>query len=63
LARSAADRRQRNKPLHQQRGHYTVWPFAAIAAALQGAFWPRLRKLTYIAGEVKEPQRNVPHQV
>ena len=36
--------------------------FAAIAAALQGAFWAYdgWNKLTYIAGEVKEPQRNVP---
>jgi APA family basic amino acid/polyamine antiporter len=36
--------------------------FAAIAAALQGAFWAYdgWNKLTYIAGEVKEPQRNIP---
>jgi APA family basic amino acid/polyamine antiporter len=36
--------------------------FAAIAAALQGAFWAYdgWNKLTYIAGEIKEPQRNVP---
>src|SRR5204863_8311604 len=36
--------------------------FAAIAAALQGAFWAYdgWNKITYIAGEVKEPQRNVP---
>ena len=35
---------------------------AAIAAALQGAFWAYdgWNKITYIAGEVKEPQRNVP---
>jgi APA family basic amino acid/polyamine antiporter len=35
---------------------------AAIAAALQGAFWAYdgWSKITYIAGEVKEPQRNVP---
>jgi APA family basic amino acid/polyamine antiporter len=35
---------------------------AAIAAALQGAFWAYdgWNKLTYIAGEVKEPQRNIP---
>jgi APA family basic amino acid/polyamine antiporter len=34
----------------------------AIAAALQGAFWAYdgWNKLTYIAGEVKEPQRNIP---
>jgi APA family basic amino acid/polyamine antiporter len=36
--------------------------FAAIAFALQGAFWAYdgWNKLTYIAGEVKEPQKNVP---
>ena len=36
--------------------------FAAVAAALQGAFWAYdgWNKLTYIAGEVKEPQRNIP---
>jgi basic amino acid/polyamine antiporter, APA family len=36
--------------------------FAGIAAALQGAFWAYdgWNKLTYIAGEVKDPQRNVP---
>src|SRR5437016_14037388 len=36
--------------------------FAAIAAALQGAFWAYdgWNKITYIAGEVKNPQRNVP---
>src|SRR4051812_26745666 len=35
---------------------------AAIAAALQGAFWAYdgWNKLTYIAGEIKEPQRNIP---
>src|SRR6185369_17755391 len=35
---------------------------AAIAAALQGAFWAYdgWNKITYIAGEVKEPQRNIP---
>src|ERR1035437_585307 len=35
---------------------------AGIAAALQGAFWAYdgWNKLTYIAGEVKEPQRNIP---
>lgn len=35
---------------------------AAIAAALQGAFWAYdgWNKLTYIAGEVKQPQRNIP---
>jgi len=33
-----------------------------VAAALQGAFWAYdgWNKLTYIAGEVKEPQRNIP---
>ena len=35
---------------------------AGIAAALQGAFWAYdgWNKLTYIAGEVKNPQRNIP---
>ena len=35
---------------------------AAIAAALQGAFWAYdgWNKITYVAGEVKEPQRNIP---
>jgi APA family basic amino acid/polyamine antiporter len=35
---------------------------AAIAMALQGAFWAYdgWNKLTYIAGEVKQPQRNIP---
>ena len=35
---------------------------AGIVAALQGAFWAYdgWNKLTYIAGEVKEPQRNIP---
>ena len=35
---------------------------AAMAAAMQGAFWAYdgWNKLTYIAGEVKEPQRNIP---
>jgi len=35
---------------------------AGIAAALQGAFWTYdgWNKLTYIAGEVKQPQRNIP---
>ena len=36
--------------------------FAGIAAAMQGAFWAYdgWNKLTYIAGEVKQPQRNIP---
>jgi amino acid transporter len=36
--------------------------FAGIMAALQGAFWAYdgWNKLTYIAGEVKQPQRNIP---
>jgi APA family basic amino acid/polyamine antiporter len=36
--------------------------WAAIAAALQGAFWAYdgWNKITYIAGEVKHPQRNLP---
>lgn len=35
---------------------------AGIAAALQGAFWAYdgWNKITYIAGEVKQPQRNIP---
>jgi basic amino acid/polyamine antiporter, APA family len=35
---------------------------AGIVAAVQGAFWAYdgWNKLTYIAGEVKEPQRNIP---
>ncbi|MCX6890077.1 MAG: amino acid permease [Verrucomicrobia bacterium] len=35
---------------------------AGMAAALQGAFWAYdgWNKLTYIAGEVKQPQRNIP---
>jgi APA family basic amino acid/polyamine antiporter len=36
--------------------------FAGIAAALQGAFWAYdgWIKISYIAGEVKSPQRNIP---
>jgi basic amino acid/polyamine antiporter, APA family len=36
--------------------------FAAMAAALQGAFWAYdgWNKITYIAGEVHEPQRTIP---
>jgi len=36
--------------------------WVAMAAALQGAFWAYdgWTKITYIAGEVKEPQRNIP---
>ena len=36
--------------------------FAAIAAAMQGAFWAYdgWNKITYIAGEIKAPQRNIP---
>jgi APA family basic amino acid/polyamine antiporter len=36
--------------------------FVAIAAALQGAFWAYdgWNKITYVAGEVKDPQRNIP---
>src|SRR6185503_1988511 len=34
----------------------------AIAAALQGAFWAYdgWNKITYIAGEVKNPRKNIP---
>jgi basic amino acid/polyamine antiporter, APA family len=36
--------------------------FAGLAAALQGAFWAYdgWNKITFIAGEVKQPQRNIP---
>jgi len=36
--------------------------FLGMAKAIQGAFWAYdgWNKLTYIAGEVKEPQRNIP---
>jgi APA family basic amino acid/polyamine antiporter len=36
--------------------------WAALAAALQGAFWAYdgWAKITFIAGEVKDPQRNIP---
>lgn len=36
--------------------------WAGLAAALQGAFWAYdgWNKITYIAGEVKHPQRNIP---
>ena len=36
--------------------------FAAVAAALQGAFWAYdgWNNITYIAGEVRNPQRNIP---
>ena len=35
---------------------------AAIAAALQGAFWAYdgWNTMTYVAGEIKQPQRNIP---
>jgi basic amino acid/polyamine antiporter, APA family len=38
---------------------------AAVAAALQGAFWAYdgWNKITFIAGEVKDPQRNVPRSL
>jgi APA family basic amino acid/polyamine antiporter len=52
---------------HLMRDSATIHPqglalFAAIAAALQGAFWAYdgWNKITYVAGEVKEPQRNIP---
>lgn len=37
----------------------------AIAAALQGAFWAYdgWNRITYIAGEVKDPQRNLPRSL
>jgi len=36
--------------------------FLGIAKAIQGAFWAYdgWNKITYIAGEIKEPQRNIP---
>jgi APA family basic amino acid/polyamine antiporter len=39
--------------------------FAAIAAALQGAFWAYdgWNKLTFVGGEVKNPQRNIPRSL
>jgi APA family basic amino acid/polyamine antiporter len=39
--------------------------WTAAAAALQGAFWAYdgWNKVTYIAGEVKEPQRNLPRSL
>lgn len=43
--------------------HLSGFPlFLAIVAALGGAFWAYdgWNKITYIAGEVKEPQRNIP---
>src|SRR6185503_4482036 len=41
----------------------TGWAWwTACAAALQGAFWAYngWSRITYVAGEVKEPQRNIP---
>jgi APA family basic amino acid/polyamine antiporter len=39
--------------------------WAGVAAALQGAFWAYdgWNKITYIAGEVREPQRNIPRSL
>jgi basic amino acid/polyamine antiporter, APA family len=39
--------------------------WAAIAAALQGAFWAYdgWHKITYIGGELKSPQRNLPRSL
>jgi APA family basic amino acid/polyamine antiporter len=41
--------------------HGLAW-FAGIVAALQGAFWAYdgWNKVTYIAGEVKDPQKTIP---
>jgi APA family basic amino acid/polyamine antiporter len=38
---------------------------AAFAAALQGAFWAYdgWNKVTYVAGEIRDPQRNVPRSL
>jgi APA family basic amino acid/polyamine antiporter len=37
--------------------------FLALAAAMQGAFWAYdgWNKITYVAGEVRDPQRNIPY--
>jgi APA family basic amino acid/polyamine antiporter len=50
---------------HLTQASATIHPhflFASIAAALQGAFWAYdgWNKITYIAGEVHEPQRTIP---
>jgi APA family basic amino acid/polyamine antiporter len=46
----------------QPRG-LALW--VALAAAMQGAFWAYdgWNKITYVAGEVKEPQRNIPRSL
>jgi APA family basic amino acid/polyamine antiporter len=51
-----------NNPSFHREG-LALW--AAVAAALQGAFWAYdgWNKITYIAGEVKEPQRNIPRSL
>src|SRR5437867_3318065 len=51
-----------NHPSFHREG-LALW--AAVAAALQGAFWAYdgWNKITYIAGEVKNPQRNIPRSL
>ncbi len=51
-----------SSPLFHREG-LGLW--TAIAAALQGAFWAYdgWNKVTYLAGEVKEPQRNLPRSL
>src|SRR5262249_22348261 len=48
-----------NSPLIHRPG--LAW-WGAIAGALQGAFWAYdgWNKITYVAGEVKDPRRNIP---
>jgi APA family basic amino acid/polyamine antiporter len=55
------------RPANLTTGSSTTHPHGlalilAMAAAMQGAFWAYdgWNKLTYIAGEVREPQRNIP---
>src|SRR5438045_2899217 len=51
-----------NSPAIHREG-LALW--AAMAAALQGAFWAYdgWNKITYIAGEVKDPRRNIPRSL
>lgn len=55
---NAANLTQDSAVIHRE--GLALW--LAIAAALQGAFWAYdgWNKITYIAGEVNEPQRNIP---
>ena len=58
---SIANLRSDNPAVHLE--GLALW--AAIAAALQGAFWAYdgWNKVTYIAGEVRDPRRNVPRSL